>query len=75
MEYYIGHLRINLISDAFLVELSFEDNPPRQNKLRDLPQWTLSSRNAIWLLSENETPLKRAEDGEKIKTALSTFLQ
>jgi formate-dependent nitrite reductase cytochrome c552 subunit len=54
---------------------SFEENPPRQNKLNDLPIWTLTSKNAIWTLREYGPPKTCAEDGEIIRKALSAFIQ
>jgi hypothetical protein len=75
-KFYIGRLKLEVIDDAYLVEVSFVDNPPRQDKLIDLPEWTLSSKNAIWFFHENQPIHARAMHGERIKEELvSAFIQ
>jgi len=69
-QYYIGHLKLDIIKEAYLVEVSFIDQSPRQDKLNDLPEWTISSKNAIWFVQENQSYMDRAVDGERIKEEL-----
>ncbi len=69
-QYYIGRLKLDIIKEAYLVEVSFIDQPPRQDKLNDLPQWTISSKNAIWFVQEDQPYMDRAVGGERIKEEL-----
>ncbi|MCI0412735.1 hypothetical protein L0222_08025 [bacterium] len=71
IEFYIGRLKLDVINDAYLVEVSFVDNPPYQNKLKDLPDWTLSSKNAIWFVQEDQPITTRAKHGDTIKEDLT----
>lgn len=71
-EFYFGPLKLEVIHDAYIVEVSFVDDPPYQNKLKDLPRWTLSSKNAIWFLQEDQPITTRAKHGDKIKEELVT---
>jgi hypothetical protein len=73
-EFYIGRVKLEVIPDSYLVEVSFVNNPPCQNKVKDLPEWTLSSKNAIWFLHEDQPILVRAKNGEKIKEELISHL-
>ena len=69
-EFFIGCLKLDVIDNAYLVEVSYVDAPPRQDRLSDLPEWALSSKNAIWFVRENESILKRARNGEQIREDL-----
>ena len=71
VEFYIGNLKLEVIDDAYLVEVSFIDEPPYQNKLRDLPEWALSSKNAIWFLQEDQPITTRAKNGDRIRKDLA----
>ena len=68
--YYIGHLKLDVNPQAYLVKVSFVEEPPCQNGLRDLPEWTLGSRNAIWFMQEDLPYNSRAVNGDKIKEEL-----
>ena len=73
-EYYIGKFKIDIIPDAFLIEVSFIDTPPRQDRVTDLPPWTFSSRNAIWFFQEDRPYYARAKAGESVKRELYSQL-
>lgn len=73
-EYYIGAFKLQIIPDAFLVEVSFENAPPRQDRIKDLPQWTFCSRNAIWFFQEDRPYQARATNGERVKLELISQL-
>ena len=73
-EYYIGQFKLEVIPDAFLIEVSFVDAPPRQDRVTDLPPWTFSSRNAIWFFHEDRPYHARASDGDRVKRELCSQL-
>ena len=70
--FFIGSFQLNVVPDAYLVEVSFVGAPPRQDRLTDLPSWTLSSKHAVWLLHEDQPMPRRAEHADEIKKELVT---
>ena len=72
-EFYIGNLKLEVMNDAYLVEVSFVEDPPHQDRVADLPELTLSSRNAIWFLRGYQSIIMRAKHGEKIREDLTSY--
>ena len=71
VKFYIGCLKLEVIDDAYVLEVSFVDKPPRQDSLKDLPKWALSSKNAIWFVREDQPIITRANHGERIREDLA----
>lgn len=68
--FYWKDLVLTVYNTTYLVEVERAKEPPAQDKLEDLPEWTLHSRNAIWLLNEDAPIVRRAMNGESIRKEL-----
>jgi hypothetical protein len=74
-QYFVNGLILRISHKSFLIQVDeVKENPPRQDRLSDLPDWIFRSSRAIWL-ANSEAPLhSRAVAGEKIKKRLMTVL-
>jgi hypothetical protein len=72
-QYFVNGLILRISHKSLLIQVDeSKENPPRQDRLSDLPDWIFRSSRAIWL-ADSDAPLdRRAIAGEKIKKILLT---
>jgi hypothetical protein len=72
LRYYLNGLILTVWPDSYLVEVRTTENAPLAlHTLRDLPEWALRSRLAIWLTEGREPIRERAISGERIRRRLT----
>jgi hypothetical protein len=73
--YFVNGLILRISHKSLLIQVNEnKGNPPRDDRLSDLPDWIFRSSRAIWL-ADSDAPLhRRAAAGEKIKKKLMSVL-
>jgi len=70
LRFYFDQMEFTVLPDSFLIQITPNANPPRQDKIHDFPAWIFRSRNAIWFFDEDKPYGYRAIHGDKIKQLL-----
>jgi hypothetical protein len=71
LEYFVNNLSLSISPKGLVVEVhELKDEPPRYDKVTDLPDWIFRSSLAIWFKEGEASLYQRAIAGEKIKNEL-----
>jgi hypothetical protein len=72
-QYFVNGLILRISQKSLLIQVDeIKENPPREDRLSDLPDWIFRSSRAIWLANSDAPLYRRAVAGEKIKQKLLT---
>jgi hypothetical protein len=67
-KYYFENFSLVVDRGTYLVEVHPPvDDPPRRNRVEDLPDWVFQSKLAIWLTQDNSPVYERSVAGEIVK--------
>jgi hypothetical protein len=71
LEYFVNNLSLSISPKGFLVEVhEMTNEPPRYDKVTDLPDWIFRSSLAIWFKKGDASLYQCAIEGDKIKNEL-----
>ncbi|MCI0447621.1 hypothetical protein L0152_30955 [bacterium] len=75
-QYFVNGLILRISDKSLLIQVDEnKGNPPREDRLTDLPDWIFRSSRAIWLADSDAPLYRRAAAGEKIKQKLMSVLR
>lgn len=70
-QYFVNGLILRISHKGLVIQVNeMKEDPPREDRLSDLPDWIFRSARAIWLADSDAPLYRRAIAGERIKNKL-----
>ena len=75
-KFYFEDFILSLNRSSYLVEvLAPVSDPPRKDRVEDLPDWVFHSKFTIWLRQDDSSIYERSLAGERIRKSLISAKQ